>query len=241
MQVELRPWSTGDLPVLERANTPEMTVHLGGPESAQQVRDRHERYLRLNASGEARMLRIDVDGEPAGGIGYWTVEHDGAPAFEAGWSVEPRFQGRGVAREALRLLTHLVAADGRRGLLVAYPGADNAASNGLCRGAGFEDRGVRTQPWRGGELTFRVWVLDVSPLDLAGRIPAVEERFDGEDLDRARWWPYYTPHWASRDAAAARWTVGPGGLRLRIDDDTAPWAPELDGDLRVSHVQTGQY
>ncbi|MGL4257648.1 MAG: GNAT family N-acetyltransferase, partial [Microbacterium sp.] len=176
MRVELRPWSEGDLAVLERANTPEMTAYLGGPESDEQVRERHARYLRLNATGEARMLRIDVDGEPAGGIGYWTVEHDGTPAFETGWSVEPRFQGRGVAREALRQVTHLVAADGRRGLLVAYPGADNPASNALCRGAGFEEQGTSTAPWRGGELTFRRWVLDVSPLDLAGRTPDVDER-----------------------------------------------------------------
>lgn len=241
MLVELQPWTDGDLPVLQRANTPEMTAHLGGPETDEQVRERHERYLRLNAAGEACMLRIDVDGEPAGGIGYWQIEHDGAPAYETGWSVEPRFQGRGVAREALRQLTHLVAADGRRDLLVAYPGVDNPASNALCRAAGFEPGGTTTAPWRGGELTFRTWVLDVSPLDLSDRHADVDERFAVERLDESRWWPFYTPHWSSRDASAARWSVGGDGLRLRIEHDTAPWAPELDGDLRVSHLQSGQY
>lgn len=241
MPITLRPWGEDDLSVLERANTPEMTAHLGGPETSEQVRERHARYLRLNASGDACMMRIDVDGEPAGGIGYWATEHDGTPAFEAGWSVEPRFQGRGVAGEALRKLTRLVAADGRRGLLVAYPGVDNLASNALCRRAGFEHRGSGTEPWRGGELTFNVWVLDVSPLDLASRAADVDERFDGVALDDGRWWPYYTPHWSSRDASAARWSVGPGGLELRIEESTEPWAPALDGDLRVSHVQTGQF
>ncbi len=31
--VELEPYSESDLPLLERANSPEMTEHLGGPES----------------------------------------------------------------------------------------------------------------------------------------------------------------------------------------------------------------
>ncbi|MGN8554073.1 UNVERIFIED_CONTAM: GNAT family N-acetyltransferase [Microbacterium sp. SLM126] len=241
MLVQLRPWDAGDLPVLMRANSTEMTAHLGGPESEEAVRERHERYLRLNAAGEACMLRIDVDGEPAGGIGYWATDHEGAPAFETGWSVEPRFQGRRVAREALRQLTRLVAADGRRTLLVAYPGVDNVASNALCRSLGFEAGDTATLPWRGGELTIRTWVLDVSPLDVSGRTPDVDERFVGAALDESRWWPFYTPHWSSKDAAAARWSVGPGGLRLRIDEDTAPWAPDLDGELRVSHVQSGQF
>ncbi len=241
MDVSLRRWAPEDLPVLQRANTPAMTAHLGGPETEAEVRERHARYLRLNETGESCMLRIDVDGVPAGGIGYWPVEHDGMPAFEAGWSVEPRWQGRGVATQALRQLIRLVADDGTRTLLVAYPGVDNPASNALCRRAGFEHRGSATAPWRGGELTFNNWVLDMSPLDLNGRRSDHDETFTGPGLDERRWWPYYTPHWASRDSAAARWSIGAEGLELRIDADTEPWAPALDGDLRVSHLQTGQF
>jgi hypothetical protein len=29
----LEPWSSGDLPLLEKLNDPEMTKHVGGPES----------------------------------------------------------------------------------------------------------------------------------------------------------------------------------------------------------------
>ena len=93
MRIELRRWSTEDLPVLQRANTPEMTAHLGGPETEEQLVERQARYLRLNDSGQACMLRIDVDGVPAGGIGYWETDHDGVRAFEAGWGVEPPWQG----------------------------------------------------------------------------------------------------------------------------------------------------
>ena len=243
MQVTLQRWSQDDFPVLERGNTPEMTVHLGGPESAEQLRERHERYLRLWTENRARMFRIDADGEPAGGIGWWQTEHDGVPAYETGWNVLPEWQGRGVAGKALRGVIRRLASeeDRDRNLLVAYPGVDNGPSNALCRRAGFEHVGSDTQPWRGGQLTFNIWALDMSPLQLHGREPDVDERFDAGALDESRWWPYYLPHWSSREATEARWQTKGTGLTLRIDADTAPWSPRYDGDNRVSHLQTGQF
>jgi RimJ/RimL family protein N-acetyltransferase len=239
--VRLERWSASDLPLLVAANTPEMTKYLGGPESAEQVRSRHEKYLRSWDAGDAFMYRIVVDGTPAGGIGFWPVEHDGVSAWETGWNVLPAWQGRGVGRDALRLLIQEVAARDDSRLLVAYPGVDNAGSNALCRSAGFEHRGSDTMPWRGGELTFNIWVLDMAPLDVSRWRLDVDERFDGGDLDASRWWPYYLPHWSSRSTSASRWQMSDRGLELRIDADTPPWAPELDGDLRVSHLQTGQH
>lgn len=161
MRVTLEAWAETDLPLLERANTPEMTRYIGGPEAPEQLAERNQRYLRLTAAGQAEMFRIEVDGEPAGGIGFWQVDHEGAPAYETGWNTVPEFQGRGVAREALRMLIERVVARGDRDLLVAYPGVDNPASNALCRGAGFTHVGSGTEAWRGGELTYNVWVLRV--------------------------------------------------------------------------------
>jgi hypothetical protein len=69
----------------------------------------------------------------------------------------------------------------------------------------------------------------------------VDETFDGDALDETRWLPYYLPHWSSRERAAARYEVGGGALRLRIDADQAPWCPEWDGDIRVSSLQTGAF
>ena len=244
MRVTLQHWGRDDLPVLERANTPEMTAHLGGPESPDDLLQRHERYLRLGNAGLARMFRIDVDDEPAGGIGWWQVDHEGVPAYETGWNVFPEHQGKGVASAALREVIRRVAAVGDRTLLIAYPGVANAPSNALCRRAGFEHTGSDTAPWRGGRITFNVWELDLSPLDLAGREPDHDDRFDAGELDRSRWWPYYLPHWSSREASAARWdsaTPGHAGLALRIDADTPPWSPEYDGQVRVAHLQTGQF
>jgi RimJ/RimL family protein N-acetyltransferase len=217
-----------------------MTRHLGGPETTANVRDRHARYLRLNASGDAWMFAIEADGERAGGIGFWPVEHDDEPAYEAGWNVLPQWQGHGIAREALRLLLRVVADEApHRDRLFAYPAVDNAASNALCRAAGFDDLGTRSYPWRGGMLHTRVWALDTRPLDLGTRPALIDERFPALDVDR--WWPFYTPHWSSRAATAARYSTGPTGLELRIDADTPPWAPEIDGEVRVSHLQTGQF
>ncbi|HCJ48098.1 MAG TPA: hypothetical protein DHW40_01980 [Microbacterium sp.] len=238
MTVTIEPWGEQDLPLLERMNMPEMTAHLGGPESAEDLERRQARYLRVASTG-GRMFRIEVDGEPAGGIGYWESDEDGTPAYEAGWSVVPEHQGAGVAGAALRLLIAEVRRDGRRALLTAYPGVDNAASNALCARAGFDVRGEGREPWRGGELHFRIWALDLSPLDLTGRVATVDERFDSDTLSPDRWWPFYTPHWSSRERTAARYEVG-DGLLLRIDEDTPRWAPEWDGDVRVSHLQTGQ-
>lgn len=168
MPITIEPWSQDDLPLLERANTPEMTRYLGGPETPEQVTDRQARYLQSWKTGDAEMYRIEVDGVAAGGIGFWRAEEDGVAAYEAGWSVLPEFQGVGIARESLSLLVDRVREKGDRALLVAYPSVDDAASNALCRGAGFTLRGTRTAPWRGGELTLHVWVLDLEGLDRDG-------------------------------------------------------------------------
>jgi hypothetical protein len=68
-----------------------------------------------------------------------------------------------------------------------------------------------------------------------------EDVFETTTLDRDRWLPYYLPHWSSRARAAARYDLVDGVLRLRIDAGQEPWCPELDGEVRVSSLQTGAY
>jgi Glycosyl hydrolases family 16 len=68
-----------------------------------------------------------------------------------------------------------------------------------------------------------------------------EDTFDGPDLDLTRWVPYYLPHWSSRERSAARYELRDGALHLLIESDQEPWCPELDGDLRVSSLQTGVF
>ena len=68
-----------------------------------------------------------------------------------------------------------------------------------------------------------------------------EDTFGGDTLDTDRWVAHYLPQWSSRERSAARYEVGGGCLRLLIERDQQPWCPELDGDTRVSSLQTGVF
>ena len=76
---------------------------------------------------------------------------------------------------------------------------------------------------------------------MAGYELAFEDTFDGDTLDQSRWLPYYLPQWSSREASAARYQLGDGVLRLRIEADQPPWCPQFDGQTRVSSLQTGVF
>jgi len=82
---------------------------------------------------------------------------------------------------------------------------------------------------------------DLTParLDRSAFELVVDERFEGPELDPARWLPHYLPQWSTPDRSAARYATGPGGLTLRIDHNQAAWSPEFDGELRVSNLQSG--
>ncbi|WP_091031188.1 GNAT family N-acetyltransferase [Microbacterium oxydans] len=162
--LRLRLWSENDLELLHAANTPEMTAHLNGPETEEQVVERQARYLRLVASGEARMFVIeDAAGASLGSIGYWRMDWRDEPALETGWFVRPEAQGRGVASKALALLIDDARAHrGDRRFLTAFPGVDNPASNGVCRRNGFALVGTKTEEFRGADLSENEWVLDLS-------------------------------------------------------------------------------
>jgi hypothetical protein len=68
-----------------------------------------------------------------------------------------------------------------------------------------------------------------------------EDTFEGEELDLRRWLPHYLPHWSSRERSAARYEMADGHLRLLIEADQQPWCPDLDGQVRVSSLQTGAF
>ncbi len=74
-----------------------------------------------------------------------------------------------------------------------------------------------------------------------GYVLDVEDRFEGDALDRSLWLPAYLSHWSSAAASAARYELTDGRLHLLIEADQQPWCPELDGPTRVSSLQTGVY
>jgi RimJ/RimL family protein N-acetyltransferase len=166
-EVVLERWTDADYPVLQRNNTPEMTVYLGGPESQEKLVARQAKFMRLWAEGEARMFTIHVPwAEVAvGSVGYWKTTHAGADVLEAGWGVATEFQGHGVARAALIACLADATRFGERDLLYAFPRIDNAASNALCRTVGMTWTAEEDFEYPPGHpIRVNAWVRDLAAL-----------------------------------------------------------------------------
>jgi RimJ/RimL family protein N-acetyltransferase len=142
--IDIRPWSDGDLQLLERLmGDPAMTEHLGGPETPEKIRERHERYCRSNDIDKGRMFVI-VAGPGmigAGSIGYWERDWQGQRVLETGWSVLPEFQGRGIATKAIAAVVERARAEREHRFIHAFPSVDNGPSNAICRTTGFTLQG----------------------------------------------------------------------------------------------------
>jgi hypothetical protein len=68
------------------------------------------------------------------------------------------------------------------------------------------------------------------------------EQFTGDTLDPRVWYPYYLPHWSSREQSAASHVVQDRELHLFIPTDHPLWCPDLhDEPLRVSGIQSGSF
>lgn len=71
---------------------------------------------------------------------------------------------------------------------------------------------------------------------------ALDEHFTGDSLDPDVWFPYYLPHWSSREQSAATNAVVDGELHLMIPDDQPLWCPETHAEpLRVSCIQSAHH
>ena len=159
LEVRIEPWGTGNLPLLERLNAPEMTRHVGGPETPDKVVDRQARYER---SDSRQYLIVEPNGEHIGWVGYWERGWRGRDVWETGWAVVPEFQGRGAAGSATAQLLEVARAERLHRFVHAYPMTVNAASNAICRKLGFELRGEADFPARrGGTVRVNDWRFDL--------------------------------------------------------------------------------
>jgi len=104
-----------------------------------------------------------------------------------------------------------------------------------------DGRLVRNQLFREPERALEDVASGSSRDAKAGYELEFEDTFDGDKLDESRWLPYHLPQWSTRERAAARYQIGGRCLRLLIEADQQPWCPELDGEVRVSSLQTGVY
>ncbi|HND44672.1 MAG TPA: GNAT family N-acetyltransferase [Cyclobacteriaceae bacterium] len=163
--VNIRLWSDNDFLLLERLmGDSAMTEHLGGPETAEKIRERHERYCQSSVSGNDPMFVIilEPEGIASGSIGYWKREWQGKTIWETGWSILPEFQGYGIATKATALIVERARMESKHRFLHAFPSIDNAPSNAICRKAGFvlcEEVNFEYPP--GSILRCNDWCLDL--------------------------------------------------------------------------------
>jgi RimJ/RimL family protein N-acetyltransferase len=175
--IDLQPWSDDDLWVVERfLSDPNMTEHLGGPQSHGQILEAHRRFLNTGTSGAGQMLKVVL--EPASGvignIGFWDKTWRDQLVYETGWMIFPEYQGRGFASKALAMLLGRLRGDHTRRFLHAFPSITNAPSNALCRKLAFANLGeVEFEYPPGNLLRCNDWRLDLTldqdPPDPEGR------------------------------------------------------------------------
>ncbi|MFC1404977.1 MULTISPECIES: GNAT family N-acetyltransferase [Streptacidiphilus] len=157
MDVHLQPWSESAVGLLRQINTPQMRLHVGGPESEEKLLDRHRRYLSMPGTGRGCMFAVVSGDEMVGSIYYQLRDWQGERIYETGWNVLPPYQGRGIAAAAGSSLIAVVRDATRRSVirgLHAFPSVENASSNALCRRLGFTLRGVCDFEYPTGSGTF---------------------------------------------------------------------------------------
>jgi RimJ/RimL family protein N-acetyltransferase len=157
----IEPWGSGDLPLLEKLNDPEMTKHVGGPESPEKLVERQEKYEKP----DSRQYKIvdEAIGEGIGWVGYWETTWSDEQIWEIGWAVLPRFQGRGIASSATAQLIDKAREERHLRFVHAFPKVENAPSNAICRKLGFTLLGETDFPARqGGFIRCHDWRFDLS-------------------------------------------------------------------------------
>jgi RimJ/RimL family protein N-acetyltransferase len=170
--MKLRDVGPGDLDAYVRMRCdPTMMAELGGPLPREGIAAKLETDIRKTRADEYWVSMIVPDEtEPvtvAGSVSLWSHETgDEAGLSEIGWMVLPEFQGHGFAKRAVRTLLGRARDDGRWGVVHAFPGVTNAASNALCRSVGFTVVGERDVTFAGRSLRTNHWRIDPST-DLA--------------------------------------------------------------------------
>jgi len=167
LAVLLRPYSENDFGLLEKLlGDPKMTTHLGGPESAEKLRERHRKFTAMSkdpSGGCVFVITVGDERRPAGTVGFWERESKGEKVWETGYSVLPEFQGQGIATRATRLIMKRVSSLRKYRYLYAFPSVDNPASNAICRKSGFALLGVESFEYPAGSfMRCNIWRVDLS-------------------------------------------------------------------------------
>jgi len=141
-----------------------MMVHLGGPETPEQILRRHQRYVHLPESGTDHMFKVvwGSAAEDAGSVGYWRKNWRDQSVYEIGWLILPEYQGLGVATNAAKAAIQHAGVEPKFRFMHAFPSVENPASNAICRKLGFtlvEECQFEYPP--GHSMTVNDWRLDL--------------------------------------------------------------------------------
>jgi len=163
VDIKLQPWSEDDLPLLYRLlGDPEMMLHLGGPESAEKISNRHQRYLQLPEADHMFKIVSGSASEALVSIGYWEKDWRDQLVYEMGWSVLPEYQSQGVATRAGELALEHARLENRHRFMHAFPSVSNTASNAICRKLGFSLLGAYEFEYPPGNfMTCSDWQFDL--------------------------------------------------------------------------------
>jgi Acetyltransferases, including N-acetylases of ribosomal proteins len=170
--MRLRDVELGDVEAYVRMRCdPVMMAELGGP----LPRDGIEAKVRSDvdaAAADTAWMKMIVPDESApeqvaGAVCIWSHEEHGDVLSEVGWMVLPEFQGRGLAKQAVRMLLEQAREAGRWGKVHAFPGTSNGPSNGICRSLGFTLLGEQDVLFADRTITSHHWVIDpaTDPVD----------------------------------------------------------------------------
>jgi RimJ/RimL family protein N-acetyltransferase len=162
--VRIEPWGEADLPLLQKTlGDPEMTQHIGGPESADKIAERQSR--RERPGSRQYKIAIEETGEAVGWVGYWDKDWRDDHVYEIGWSVLTPFQGRGIGAAATELAIGVARAEQERRYVHAFPSVTNAPSNAICRKVGFSllEEGIEFEYPPGNTMRCNDWRFDLFP------------------------------------------------------------------------------
>jgi RimJ/RimL family protein N-acetyltransferase len=164
-RMRLRDVAAGDVSTYVRLRCdPVMMAELGGPLPREGIEEKVARDVQAAAADDSWIKMIVPEAAPgavAGTVSLWSHDEDGGePVSEIGWMVLPEFQGRGVGKQAVRMLLELARDDGRWGLVHAFPATTNGPSNGICRSLGFRLDGERDVTFADRVLRSNHWVID---------------------------------------------------------------------------------
>jgi RimJ/RimL family protein N-acetyltransferase len=140
----LRRWAKSDVASLVRhANNLNVAKHLRDRFPHPYTRTHAFAFLTHAAASDAPAnFAIVVGGEAVGGIGYVRGSDVERYSAEVGYWLGEEFWGRGIATEALQMLTHYLFAKEQLLRLFALPLADNAGSIRVLEKVGYEREGL---------------------------------------------------------------------------------------------------